>query len=99
VPEEIYELVNCVLCGRAFARVAGSRKACPECTAETDELYRQVRNLLGDYPDRRLGTSDIAKLLNVEERKINYLIDCGMFNVITDIGLFNSRQEDGKMLL
>jgi hypothetical protein len=31
----------------------------------------------------------------VEERKINYLIECGMFTLETGIGLFCRHTEDG----
>jgi hypothetical protein len=89
MPDEQYDLIKCGLCGKAFAHEVGSRTTCPDCLGEEDALYRKVRNLLSDYPDRRMGAAEVAKLLGVEERKVNYLVESGMFTLATDIGVFN----------
>jgi hypothetical protein len=88
--EQRFELLKCGLCGKAFVQETGKRPTCPDCIAEEDLLYRKVRNLVGDYPDRRISVAEAAKLLGVEERKINYLVECGMFKLVVGRGLLKS---------
>jgi hypothetical protein len=94
MPTGRYDLIKCGLCGRAFVYEIGGKATCPDCLAEEDALYRKVRSILADYSDRRLSAAEVAKLVGVEERKINYLVDCGMFTLVTGIGLFNGRSDD-----
>ncbi|MDR0649318.1 MAG: hypothetical protein LBF92_08305 [Synergistaceae bacterium] len=89
-----FELVKCVFCGKAFAQEAGKRPTCPDCLAEEDAIYRKIRNLVSNNPDRRMNVSDVAKLLDIEERKINYLIENGMFNLTLRYGQISWPQGD-----
>jgi hypothetical protein len=81
--EQSFDLVKCVFCERAFVQEAGKRPICMDCLAEEEIVYRKVRNLVSDNPDRRLSVSEASKILGIEERKINYLVECGMFNLVT----------------
>ncbi|MDR1515014.1 MAG: hypothetical protein LBS45_04905 [Synergistaceae bacterium] len=81
-----FDLVKCAFCGKAFVQEAGKRPTCLDCLAEEDIVYRKVRRLVSDNPDRRLSVSEVSKLLDIEERKINYLVECGMFNLVTGGG-------------
>ncbi|MDR3321898.1 MAG: hypothetical protein LBS93_05555 [Synergistaceae bacterium] len=91
-----YDLLNCGLCGKAFVKQTGGRPTCPECQAEEDILYRKIRTVLSDYPDRRLGIADVARLVGAEERKINYLVDSGMFKLVNSVGALKWNEDDSK---
>jgi predicted AAA+ superfamily ATPase len=89
-----FDLVKCGLCGKAFVYEVGKRPTCPDCAEEENDLYTRIRRLISDHPDRRMNVAEIARILNIEERKINYLVECGMFNLVTNAGLTNKRSDD-----
>jgi hypothetical protein len=92
--DQRFELVRCAFCGKAFAQEAGKRPTCPDCLAEEDAVYRKIRNLVSNKPDRRMNVSDVARLLGIEERKISYLVENGMFDMSVRSGVISSRQGD-----
>jgi hypothetical protein len=87
--DQSFDLLKCAICGKAFVQEAGKRPTCPDCLDEESMLYRKVRTIVSDYPDRRISVAEAARLLEVEERKINYLVECGMFKLVTGQGLTN----------
>jgi hypothetical protein len=94
MPTGRYDLIKCGLCGRAFVYEVGSRPTCPDCAAEEDALYRKIRSLIADYPERRMSVAEVSRLLKVEEKKVSYLVDCGMFSLVSGVGLFDKRSDD-----
>jgi hypothetical protein len=92
--DQRFELVKCGFCGKAFAQETGKRPTCPDCLAEEDATYRKIRNLVSNNPERRMNISDVAKRLGIEERKINYLVENGMFNLSVRSGLISWRPGD-----
>lgn len=76
------DLARCPLCDKAVVYEVGKKLICPECAAEESELYKRVRTLLRDYPNHKLSVSDVARMLGVDEKKISYLIDDGMFQLV-----------------
>jgi hypothetical protein len=91
-----YDLVKCGICGKAFVKQSGGRLTCSDCQTEEDALYRKVRTVLGDYPERRLSVAEVAHIVGVEERKINHLVDSGMFSLVSTIGALKWDGDDPK---
>ncbi|MDR0615807.1 MAG: hypothetical protein LBG29_03270 [Synergistaceae bacterium] len=92
--DQHFDLLKCAICGKAFAQEAGKRPTCPDCLAEEEVIYRKVRNLVNTCPDRRINVAEAARRLGIEERKINYLVECGMFELAVGVGLINRQQGD-----
>ena len=78
------DLEKCAFCGKAFVATLGHRPVCPECRSEENELYKRIRNLIRDHHDTKLTVSDVAKLLKVDEGKIRYFVEQGMFQLVRD---------------
>jgi hypothetical protein len=90
---ERFDLAKCELCDKAFAYVVGSRSTCPDCVEEGNDLYARIRTLISDHPFRRMTVAEIAKTLGVEERKIIYLAELGLFDLIADEGSFGKSSD------
>lgn len=78
------DIATCPLCDKAVVYEIGKKPICPECLVEVNDIYNKVRTLLRDYPEKRFGTNDVAKILKVDEKKIKYLLENGMFQLVYD---------------
>ncbi|MDR3254725.1 MAG: hypothetical protein LBT31_04095 [Synergistaceae bacterium] len=91
-----FDLIKCGICGKAFVKYTGGRPTCPDCYAEEEALYRRVRGVLTTYPERRMGIGDVAEMIGVEERKISYLVDIGMFKLTSGLGELSWEDDDSR---
>lgn len=78
------DLGKCELCEKAVVYEVGNSPICPECQTKQNELYMKIRSLLRDYPDRRMSISDVAEILNVDEREVRHLRENGRFWLAED---------------
>jgi hypothetical protein len=76
------DIIRCSFCGRAFVDTDGHRPVCASCRNEEEVLYKKARDLIRDNPGRMFGVADIARIFDVEENKISYFVDCGMFHLV-----------------
>lgn len=82
------DFTECPLCGRAFVGAAGVKTTCDDCKEEEQYLYDMVRHLIRDNDtDRHLTVEDAAKELHVPERKIRYLVEKGLIQLVPGVGL------------
>ncbi|MDR3332344.1 MAG: hypothetical protein LBT08_06930 [Synergistaceae bacterium] len=85
-----FDLIMCSFCGKAFVGVKGHKPICDECKSDEDSLYKKVRTLIRDHPDKGFTVPEVARLFDVEECKINYFVGQGMFQLSRANGLANS---------
>jgi predicted AAA+ superfamily ATPase len=76
------DIMKCSFCGRAFVDANGQRPICADCRDEEERLYKKARDLILDNPGRALSVSAVAEILGVEESKINYFVDHGLFHLV-----------------
>jgi len=78
------DLGKCRLCEKAVVHEVGKWPLCSACETKQDELYKKIRSLLRDYPDRRLSVADVAEILGTDEREVRYLIESGRFSLVEE---------------
>ncbi len=82
------ELRNCIRCGRVFMYV--SKRFCPGCQKEMDELFEQVRVFVKAHPGATIV--EISDALGIEEQLLNEFVREGRFDLVTEaITLFCER--------
>jgi flagellar operon protein (TIGR03826 family) len=74
------ELRNCIQCGKVFMYV--SKRVCPACQKEMDELFEQVRVFVKAHPGATVA--EIAATLEIEERLVNEFVREGRFDMVTE---------------
>jgi predicted RNA-binding Zn-ribbon protein involved in translation (DUF1610 family) len=87
------DLVKCGICGKAVVIERGAEQICPNCRNDEKRLYRAVRALLTEYPDRRFTIQDVASELKVDDKKITHLVESGYFQLVRSHVLLDSREE------
>jgi hypothetical protein len=75
------DIAQCGLCQTAVVVAEGARPICDNCREEELRLYNQIRELLRKSGGT-LTVADVSKTLKVEERKINFLVEGGMFKFV-----------------
>lgn len=74
------ELRNCIRCGKVFMYV--SKRVCPECQREVDELFEKVRKYVKANPGA--AVMEIAAALDVDEQLISDFVREGRFDVVSE---------------
>ncbi len=74
------ELRNCIRCGKVFMYV--SKRVCPACQKEMDELFEQVRVFVKAHPGATVA--EISAALDIEEQLVNEFVREGRFDVVTE---------------
>lgn len=75
----IVQLRNCIKCGKVFMYV--SKRVCPACQREMDELFEQVRVYVKKNPGAT--AVEIAEHFDVDEQLINEFVREGRFDFVT----------------
>lgn len=70
------DLRNCIVCGKVFMYV--SKRVCPACQKEMDELFEKVRPYVKAHPGSTV--TEIAEALGIEESILNEFVREGRFD-------------------
>jgi DNA replication initiation complex subunit (GINS family) len=87
-----FDIAKCGMCGKAFIGVSGMRSVCENCRDEEQVLYKKLREIIRDNPEKQLTISDAVSMLKVDERKIHHLVDSGLVQLVKSqkfLRLFN----------
>jgi hypothetical protein len=87
------DLVECGICGKAVVIERGAKNICPRCRDDEQRLYRNVRTLLTEYPDRRFTIQDVAAELKIDDKKITHLVENGYFQLVRSHVQLGSSEE------
>lgn len=74
------ELRNCIRCGKVFMFV--SKRVCPACQREMDELFEKVRLYVKKNPGATVV--EIAEHFGVDEQLVSEFVREGRFDFVTE---------------
>lgn len=78
------DITKCLICDKAMVAPVGQTPICPECEQGEGDLYKKIRQMLRDYPDRRVTVKEAAKMFNVDEKRIKAMIKKGLFTLVAN---------------
>jgi hypothetical protein len=86
------DIASCGMCGKAVVIEKGMRPICDGCRGDEQRLYDRVRTLLRDNPHTEFTAADVAKRLDVEEKKINFLVESGLLEIVHKYALADTQK-------
>jgi hypothetical protein len=75
------DLIKCAFCGKAFVDADGQRPVCKDCRGSEDKLYKKIRSMIRDNPERPYSVAEVAQIFGVAEATVNYFVDYGLLQL------------------
>ena len=91
------DMQTCHVCAKIFGSSSGA--VCPACRKLLDMVYEKARAYLRDHPKEKLNTSELAKVLDEDDRLIEILMIEGKFDSKDNGGLEESEVEKKRKRL